>query len=77
MIRIMKIILSIVGISLVGLVTYEGINYKLAQLKAAERALVASNAVIKQASTLASFKAKEAAEAAAEAAARSGCESSG
>ena len=36
MIRIVKIILSIVGISLVGLITYEGINYKLAQLKAAE-----------------------------------------
>jgi N-acetylmuramoyl-L-alanine amidase len=36
MIRIMKIILCILGISLVGLVTYEGINYKLAQLKAAE-----------------------------------------
>ena len=36
MIRIVKIILSIIGISLVGLVTYEGINYKLAQLKAAE-----------------------------------------
>jgi TP901 family phage tail tape measure protein len=36
-----------------------------AQLKAAERALVASNAVMKQASTLASFKAKEAAELAA------------
>jgi N-acetylmuramoyl-L-alanine amidase len=36
MIRIVKIILSIVGISLVGLIAYEGINYKLAQLKAAE-----------------------------------------
>jgi hypothetical protein len=36
-----------------------------AQLKAAERALVASNAVMKQASTLASFKAKEAADLAA------------
>jgi N-acetylmuramoyl-L-alanine amidase len=36
MIRIVKIILSIVGISLVGLITYEGINYKLEQLKAAE-----------------------------------------
>ena len=36
-----------------------------AQLKAAENALTASNAVIKQASTLASFKAKEAAELAA------------
>ena len=36
MIRIIKIILSIVGIGLVGLIAYEGINYKLAQLKAAE-----------------------------------------
>ena len=36
MIRIVKIILSIVGISLVGLIAYEGINYKLAQLKAAD-----------------------------------------
>lgn len=36
MIRIIKIILSVVGISLVGLIAYEGISYKLAQLKAAE-----------------------------------------
>lgn len=36
MIRIIKIILSVVGISLVGLIAYEGINYKLAQLKAAD-----------------------------------------
>jgi len=36
MIRIIKIILSVVGISLVGLIAYEGINYKLDQLKAAE-----------------------------------------
>jgi len=36
MIRIVKIILSIVGISLIGLIAYEGINYKLEQLKAAE-----------------------------------------
>ena len=36
MIRIIKIILSIVGISLVGLIAYKGINYKLDQLKAAE-----------------------------------------
>ena len=36
MIRIVKIILSIVGISLVGLIAYKGINYKLDQLKAAE-----------------------------------------
>jgi N-acetylmuramoyl-L-alanine amidase len=36
MIRIVKIILSIVGISLIGLIAYEGINYKLAQLKAAD-----------------------------------------
>lgn len=36
MIRIIKIILSIVGISLVGLIAYEGISYKLAQLKTAE-----------------------------------------
>lgn len=36
MIRIIKIILSIVGISLIGLVAYKGINYKLDQLKAAE-----------------------------------------
>ena len=36
MIRIIKIILSIVGISLVGLVAYEGISYKLTQLKAAD-----------------------------------------
>jgi spore germination cell wall hydrolase CwlJ-like protein len=36
MIRIIKIILSIVGICLVGLIAYEGINYKLAQLKAAD-----------------------------------------
>ena len=33
MIRIIKIILSIVGISLVGLIAYEGISYKLTQLK--------------------------------------------
>jgi len=36
MIRIIKIILSIVGISLVGLIAYQGINYKLEQLKAAD-----------------------------------------
>jgi spore germination cell wall hydrolase CwlJ-like protein len=36
MIRIIKIILSVVGVSLVGLIAYEGISYKLAQLKAAE-----------------------------------------
>ena len=36
MIRIIKIILSIVGISLVGLIAYEGISYKLTQLKAAD-----------------------------------------
>ena len=36
MIRIIKIILSVVGVSLVGLIAYEGINYKLTQLKAAE-----------------------------------------
>lgn len=36
MIRIVKIILSIVGISLVGLIAYTGINYKLDQLKAAQ-----------------------------------------
>jgi spore germination cell wall hydrolase CwlJ-like protein len=36
MIRIIKIILSIVGVSLIGLIAYEGINYKLAQLKAAD-----------------------------------------
>ena len=36
MIRIVKIILSVVGISLGGLVAYKGINYKLDQLKAAE-----------------------------------------
>jgi N-acetylmuramoyl-L-alanine amidase len=36
MIRIIKIILSIVGISLVGLIAYKGISYKLDQLKAAE-----------------------------------------
>ena len=36
MIRIVKIILSVVGISLVGLISYYGINYKLDQLKAAE-----------------------------------------
>ena len=36
MIRIVKIILSIIGVSLVGLIAYEGINYKLDQLKAAE-----------------------------------------
>ena len=36
MIRIIKIILSVVGISLVGLIAYEGINYKLAQLMAAD-----------------------------------------
>lgn len=36
MIRIIKIILSIVGISLIGLIAYEGINYKLQQLKAAD-----------------------------------------
>lgn len=36
MIRIVKIILSIVGFSLVGLIAYKGINYKLDQLKAAE-----------------------------------------
>ena len=44
MIRIIKIILSVVGISLVGLIAYEGISYKLAQLKAAE-AQVKSSAV--------------------------------
>ena len=33
MIRIIKIILSLVGIILVGLVAYHGINYKLDQLK--------------------------------------------
>jgi len=36
MIRIIKIILSIVGISLVGLIAYQGINYKLQQLKTAD-----------------------------------------
>ena len=36
MIRIIKIILSVVGVSLVGLIAYKGINYKLDQLKAAE-----------------------------------------
>jgi spore germination cell wall hydrolase CwlJ-like protein len=36
MIRIIKIILSIVGISLVGLIAYQGINYKLEQLKTAD-----------------------------------------
>ena len=36
MIRIIKIILSIVGISLVGLIAYEGISYKLTQLKTAD-----------------------------------------
>jgi len=36
MIRIIKIILSIVGVSLIGLIAYEGINYKLAHLKAAD-----------------------------------------
>lgn len=36
MIRIVKIILSIVGISLIGLIAYWGIGYKLDQLKAAE-----------------------------------------
>lgn len=36
MIRIVKIILSIVGAILIGLVTYKGINYKLEQLKAEE-----------------------------------------
>ena len=36
MIRIIKIILSVIGISLVGLIAYEGISYKLTQLKAAE-----------------------------------------
>ena len=36
MIRIVKIILSVVGVSLVGLIAYKGINYKLDQLKAAE-----------------------------------------
>lgn len=33
MIRIIKIILSLIGIILVGLVAYKGINYKLDQLK--------------------------------------------
>jgi spore germination cell wall hydrolase CwlJ-like protein len=36
MIRIIKIILSIVGVSLIGLIAYQGINYKLEQLKAAD-----------------------------------------
>jgi len=36
MIRIIKIILSIVGISLVGLIAYQGISYKLQQLKTAD-----------------------------------------
>jgi len=36
MIRIIKIILSVVGISLVGLIAYEGISYKLEQLKTAD-----------------------------------------
>jgi spore germination cell wall hydrolase CwlJ-like protein len=36
MIRIIKIILSVIGISLVGLIAYQGISYKLTQLKAAE-----------------------------------------
>ena len=36
MIRIIKIILSIVGISLVGLIAYQGMNYKLQQLKTAD-----------------------------------------
>lgn len=36
MIRIVKIILSVVGISLVGLVAYYGIGYKLDQLRSAE-----------------------------------------
>ena len=36
MIRIIKIILSIVGISLVGLIAYQGISYKLEQLKTAD-----------------------------------------
>ena len=35
MIRIIKIILSIVGVSLVGLIAYQGISYKLEQLKTA------------------------------------------
>ena len=35
MIRIIKIILSIVGISLIGLIAYQGISYKLEQLKTA------------------------------------------
>jgi spore germination cell wall hydrolase CwlJ-like protein len=42
MIRIIKIILSVVGISLVGLIAYEGINYKLEQLKAAEAQVTTS-----------------------------------
>jgi spore germination cell wall hydrolase CwlJ-like protein len=36
MIRIIKIILSIVGVSLVGLIAYQGISYKLQQLKTAD-----------------------------------------
>jgi len=36
MIRIIKIILSIVGISLIGLIAYQGISYKLEQLKTAD-----------------------------------------
>lgn len=36
MIRIIKIILSVIGVSLVGLVAYQGINYKLGQLKTTE-----------------------------------------
>lgn len=36
MIRIVKIILCVIGISLVGLIAYTGINYKLDLLKAAE-----------------------------------------
>jgi spore germination cell wall hydrolase CwlJ-like protein len=36
MIRIIKIILSIVGVSLVGLIAYQGISYKLEQLKTAD-----------------------------------------
>jgi len=36
MIRIIKIILSIVGVSLIGLIAYQGISYKLEQLKTAE-----------------------------------------
>ena len=36
MIRIIKIILSIVGVSLIGLLAYQGISYKLEQLKTAD-----------------------------------------